>query len=350
MREAKGMNLRKAGTFALFAVLGACVSACDDEEGGAVAQKVSQRPEGYYSLPAPAPEPEPEPEPVEEFSVAPPPPPPPPPPVEDPAEIRSREVSGRLAHARKRGPQHDIRPPPSPPPSPDPLFSEDPDWTRENAPHIESGFPVDMSRKIPRHFVLTGILLDPIDTSIPNIARVLIDNPVFCGHGDKVCVPKMSVAEMRYESLRQGETRVNTRLIRIMSPSGSQIYNGDEVEGFGWGADAMGKAGIVGDIDNRVWERYGTAFITAVTAALTAAAAPTQTNSLTGGVSNATANSANALSQQIGTVTAKVLEQTINLAPIGTIDAGSSITIRLGSDIYIREMSSEKPERRKPVE
>ena len=341
------MSIRKARTLALFALLGAGLAACEDESGPVAVKEAPQKPEGYYSLPAPVPVVEPEPVPVEEPPVVPPPPPPPPPPVVDPAESRAKEVAGRLDGARTKGPHHDIKPPPPPAPAPDPLFSSDVDWTREEAPYIESGFPVDMSRKIPRHFVLTGVLLDPIDTSIPNVARVLIDNPVFCGHGDKVCVPKMSMAEMRYESLRQGETRVNIRLIRIMSPSGSQIYNGDEVEGFGWGADAMGKAGFVGDIDNRIWERYGTAFLTAVTAALTAAAAPTQTAGVTGGVQNATANSANALSQQIGTVTAKVLEQTINLAPIATIDAGSNVTIRLGTDIYIREMSKKKPEGRK---
>lgn len=311
------------------------------------------RPSNYYVVPEPPPPPPTPPAPertaapeVPQVVILQPPPPPapPPPPFNREPQDRAAEAAARVAEARAAGPSQAIQPPPPSPGVPPPLFMDDPDWTREGAPFIDSGFPVDMKRKIPRNWVLTGVLLDPINTAIPGVARITIDSNIPCGSGTLICIQKYSVAELRYDDLKkQGETRVNVRLIRILNPNGAQIYTGDEQEGFGWGADAMGQTGLVGDIDNRIFERYGTAFLTATISALAAAAAPQAQTNTVGGTTSVATNSAQALSQQLGQITAKVLEQTINLAPVASIAAGENVTLRLTSDIYIRPPQTEKP-------
>jgi type IV secretion system protein VirB10 len=49
------------------------------------------------------------------------------------------------------------------------------------------------------------------------------------------------------------------------------------------------------------------------------------------------ANAGNALSLQLAQVTAKVLDQQINLAPIITVPSGSLINIRPTRDVFLRE-------------
>lgn len=98
--------------------------------------------------------------------------------------------------------------------------------------------------------------------------------------------------------------------------------------------DLMGCTGLVGEVDNRLWERYGTALGTSLVAAAASLSVPT-TNEV--GTFSAGANN---LSQQLGQVPAKVLEQTINLAPIVSISVGEIVTLAISKDSFLREPPS----------
>src|SRR3546814_2428639 len=74
-----------------------------------------------------------------------------------------------------------------------------------------------------------------------------------------------------------------------------------------WSSDVCSSdLGLVGEVDNRVWQRYGAAFAMASISALSQAGS-------TATSSQAFGSSANVLSQNLGQVTAKLLDQYLNL-------------------------------------
>ena len=103
------------------------------------------------------------------------------------------------------------------------------------------------------------------------------------------------------------------------------------------GADQMARTGFIGDVDIRMWERYGSAFIVAAISSLASLGNQVSAN-------QTVANGGNALSQNLGQVTAKVLEQSVDLAPIVTVPAGSRVQIIPGTDLWIREPEQVSPQ------
>ncbi len=91
----------------------------------------------------------------------------------------------------------------------------------------------------------------------------------------------------------------------------------------------MGRTGLVGDVDNRNWERYGLAFSTSLIGGIA-------------GLGKAKVNGDeyeefwNRLSDNTTEITTKILEQTMSIAPVITIAQGEPILIRLASDITLK--------------
>src|SRR5260221_12001768 len=96
------------------------------------------------------------------------------------------------------------------------------------------------------------------------------------------------------------------------------------------GADQMARTGLIGDVDIRMWERYGSAFLVASISSLASLGSQVSTN-------ETVSNGGNALSQNLRQVTAKVLEKNVDLAPIVTVPAGSRIEIIPQTDLWIIE-------------
>jgi type IV secretion system protein VirB10 len=133
----------------------------------------------------------------------------------------------------------------------------------------------------------------------------------------------------RYEPLnKQGDTRLNVFWFRIIRPDGAHILNVEDPQFIA--QDLAGHTGLIGDVDNRIWERYGAAFITTLLSAVASTAVSVADNP-------AINNAGNAASLQLAQVTAKVLDQQINLAPIIRIEAGSLVTLGLTKDVFLRE-------------
>ena len=101
--------------------------------------------------------------------------------------------------------------------------------------------------------------------------------------------------------------------------------------------------GLTGEVDNRFFERYGTAFILAgISTAVRAATTSTTTNESLASQSSSLQTGGEELSQRLGEVTASALEQTINLNPILKIAQGTRVQIRPDTDWYIRKIGSEE--------
>ena len=207
---------------------------------------------------------------------------------------------------------------------------------RYAAPGRVSGLPVDNTRILTADRYISGVLETGFNSQVASegggAAIIQTSRDVFGYHGRKVLIPKGSRLICGYEGPeRQGETRVAFRCERILiAGHRAEIWELSAPVG-----DAQGRGGVAGEVDNRFFERYGTAFLLAgVSAAvrLGAAAATPDADSATGRVTD---EGAEELSERFGEITAAVLEQTIDLAPIITLAQGTRVQIRPARDWYI---------------
>ncbi|MFC3674936.1 TrbI/VirB10 family protein [Ferrovibrio xuzhouensis] len=211
-----------------------------------------------------------------------------------------------------------------------------------------SGLPVDDSRIFNADRYISGIVEVGVNSQISSqqggSVIIQVSRDAFGYHNRNVLVPKGSRLICDYSSPRkQGETRLAFNCTRILMAG----YRAEILQLTTPVADAQGRGGITGDVDNRFWERYGTAFVLAgISAAVRlGSAAGTQTSTTTtsttttGSTTAAIADKgAQELSQKFGEISANDLERTINLVPIITLRQGMRVQIRPTQDWYIRRI------------
>lgn len=287
----------------------------------------------YYSAPPPPPPPPPPPVVVQAPPAPPPAPeplppiPPAPPPPDNSDRIRAAQVAAILAERREAGPEIEGQLPDASVPPAKPRL-QDQDYSRDETPHVDSGLPVDRRRILTQDRIINAVLVTPINSQLPGIVRAVVDSNVFGADDRLVLIPKGTVALGRYVPLnKQGETRLNVLWFRLIRPDGAHILNDEDP--FFIAQDLVGHTGLIGDVDNRIFERYGAAMLTTLLSAISTAASSASDNALLN-------NTGTAVAQSLTQVTAKVLDQQINLAPIITIPAGSLITIAPTKDVFLR--------------
>lgn len=199
----------------------------------------------------------------------------------------------------------------------------------------ESSYPVDRSRMITEDMRIPAILEDSINSQIPGRAIAVINRDVYSANGKFVVLPAYSKIICAYESLeKQGQTRLALKCRRIIRPDGVSITLIDAQA-----ADQMGRNGLVGKIDYRLWQRYGGAFLVAgISAIAQAGSGMTRSRAVDQGATN--------LSQNLGQVTSQFLEEAIDIKPVITIAAGSRIQIIPQNDILLKKPKIVKKRKR----
>lgn len=198
-----------------------------------------------------------------------------------------------------------------------------------DAPNITSSYPVDRSFILTEDRTIPAVLLDGINTQIAGTVRAYVSEDVFGASGRFKLLEKGDVVIGKYQPTKKvGDTRVEIAFYRIIrAADGAEVYSSGAA--FAYAADKMGRTGLVGDVDNRNWERYGLAFST----------------SLIGGIAGLGKAKVdgdeyeefwNRLSDNTTEITTKILEQTMSIAPVITIAQGEPILIRLASDITLK--------------
>ena len=213
------------------------------------------------------------------------------------------------------------------------------------APGRLSTRPVDNSRILTADRYIAGVLETGFNSQVASAeggpAIVQTSRDVFGYHGRRILIPKGSRLICAYESAgRPGDTRIGFNCERI-------LIAGHRAEILQLAAplgDAQGRGGVAGEVDSRFWERYGTAFmlagISATVRLASAAAAPNRQESTMGTIADAGASE---LSERFAEITAAVLEETVNLAPVITIPQGARVQIRPARDWYIARPAATLP-------
>lgn len=208
------------------------------------------------------------------------------------------------------------------------LYARDPHYRQWDQRTLEDKFtyPVDRSWILTADRYISGVLETEINSQIPGTVILVVDRPIFAAEGWKVIFPQYTKVVCEYQSLNKvSDSRLSLKCIRAIRPDGASLLFTEA-----HGTDPMGRNGLVGEIDYRTAERYGTAFIMAGISALAGAGTNASSNPV---LQQGAAN----LSQNLGQITTKVIDQYIDLAPIITIEAGTRVHIRPQTDVWLRE-------------
>ena len=207
--------------------------------------------------------------------------------------------------------------------------------TTYKALNVVSGYPVDRSFILTEDRTISAILLDGINSQIAGSVRAMVAEDVFGADGRYKLLEKGDVILGKYdETQKVGETRLAVEFYRIIrAADGAEIYSSGE--SFAYASDKMGRTGLVGDVDNRNWERYGLAFGTAIVGGLTGLGKKNSEDDKYEEFYDRIADSTTE-------ITSKVLEQYMNIAPIITIAQGEPFVLRLKTDITLKAPMTKK--------
>ena len=282
------------------------------------------------SAPVPEPEPEPEPEPVK-LPEAPKVKPPQkrlqgsdlfPPFVRDLSEENARAKlnearRGRVALVTDNeayGSKSDLR---------DEYRMEDDLWQGEE--RTDTSFPVDMERVIPLTSNISALLINEINSEQGGKVTAQVEQNIYGGHGRKVLIPSGSKAVGYFVPLDKiGQKRLTITWIRIITPDGINIHTGNAEM-----ADAMGRTGITGYMDNKYIDKYGIPLLITTIQAAAAYAFPVK--------SQGQAIMVETYGNSMANMGQTVLDETMQIKPIVEIPAGSRINIAILKDIWFPE-------------
>jgi type IV secretion system protein VirB10 len=196
----------------------------------------------------------------------------------------------------------------------------------------DAGDPVNNALILASDRYIPGILETGINSQVGSKGGgsiiIQTNRHVFGYHGRNILIPKGSRLQCAYVSPEKvGVTRISMSCDRI-------LLGGNRIEIFGLSSnvgDVQGRGGVSGAVDNRFWEKYGTALlITALSAGVQAGG-----KVIDSGDSSATAKVSEELSKRFGEITASVLQQAVDIRPVITISQGTRVQIRPASDWYI---------------
>ena len=196
-------------------------------------------------------------------------------------------------------------------------------------PQDLSTLPVDRSRTLTTDMRINAVLDDDINSQIPGVAIAIVDKPVFSPNNKFILLPVFTKIVCEYGIIEQhGQTRLPMICTRAIRPDGVSITLTDAIV-----ADQMGRTGLTGEVDNRTFETYAGAFIMSGISAL----AQSGVNQNSPKYPNWQSNTQTTFSNNIGQVTADVIQKNISLKPVIYIKAGTRLQIRPKVDIVFQE-------------
>ena len=245
----------------------------------------------------------------------------------------------------------------------------DKDYSGIGEEAVQSTYPVDRSRIITADRYIPAVLETHISTNIPS-GRVtaVIENNVYSADNRNILIPAGSRAIGLYQFGGGGDggkgggnggsstsptgSRADVVWLRIIRPDGAAIKVGNQ------SADVMGRRGLSGDLDRRLFERYAEPLFFSTLATLTTLAFSddnTQTTSYTGlnfsGQLGTIATEETSKSEQAARSFASSLLEiardlvvnNVDLRPILRIPAGTRFVIMPTSDIVMKDPQKLEP-------
>lgn len=168
---------------------------------------------------------------------------------------------------------------------------------------------------------ISAVLLNAVDTKLPGqlVARVT-QNIYDSRYGRHLVIPAGSTLQGKYNSsVQEGQDRVLMVFDTLVTPAGGMVPLGNMSA-----ADALGRAGLEGDLHTHFFERLGIATLLALEAVGMDKISPNQSSTSFGGTT--TSPAANGAQIIVNTANQE-LQHRYNVAPNITMPEGAKMTI-----------------------
>lgn len=194
---------------------------------------------------------------------------------------------------------------------------------------------MDANLTIPKGGAIDCNMTTRVVTEISGFTSCIVSQNVYSANGRVLLVERMSEVQGEYGAVGQpGQRRVYVLWSRIRKPDGVTIDIASP------STDSLGAAGMDGIVDNRWFERIGSAYMLSIFKDFLSASAASQAGpNTTGGTvmyQNSLATS-NALAE-------KVLSQSINIKPVVYAHQGARISIYVARDLDFSPVYDVKPQ------
>ncbi len=200
----------------------------------------------------------------------------------------------------------------------------------------------DPNLTIPKGDSINCAMTTRVVTEISGFTSCIVSENVYSANGKVLLIERMSEIQGEYTAVGQpGQRRVYVLWSRVRKPGGITIDIASP------STDALGAAGIDGIVDNRWFERIGSAYMLSIFKDFLAASAAASA----GGTAAANTATGSALYQNsISTSTSlaeKVLSQSINIKPVVYANQGERIAIYVARDLDFSGIYQVTPVKRK---
>ncbi|MDA0939008.1 MAG: TrbI/VirB10 family protein, partial [Proteobacteria bacterium] len=209
---------------------------------------------------------------------------------------------------------------------------------RTNAPNVTATKIGDLKRMILQGKVLDAVLETAINTDLPGSLRAIVTRDVYSEAGSSVLIPKGSRLIGNYDAnISAGQTRVSIIWNRLI------LTNGTDINIASSGTDRLGRAGVAGKVDNKIFERLASAALVSYVIPLAinkvtgigddvvgSETKPDGSTSDTGTVNSVTMREAG---EDFSNIAKDVVNSSFSSSPSITINQGTIITILVQNDL-----------------
>lgn len=209
--------------------------------------------------------------------------------------------------------------------NPPPKTPSDRDFSSQGIEKDVSTYPVDLSRVITADRHIPCVLIEQINSQLEGRATCITERNVYGFHGRNILVPAGSKFMGKHGTLKKvGDERFNIDWTRMLRPDGVHVSLTEA-----YTSDRTGATGVEGIVNNRTWEKYGGAILTATVSAAS------QMSIASKGSSN-TRIAVESYSTDLGRVASAMLQENINIKPYSIVPAGTRINITPTTDIWLK--------------
>lgn len=185
--------------------------------------------------------------------------------------------------------------------------------------------------------IIRAVLLNAVDTSTPGQITARVTEPVYDSrYGRYLVVPTGTTLIGKYDSaIANGQNRVVMGFSSMVTPSGG-VVNLSGVNS----SDALGRAGIPGELHTFFWKRMGVAALLALETVALDRLANSQTSVSTAGTESTTTNTSEAA--KIISESAKQEPWMKPIAPKITIEEGQKISVVTVAHIEVPPVANKR--------
>lgn len=174
------------------------------------------------------------------------------------------------------------------------------------------------------------VLNEALDSTVPGLISCTLTHDVWSQNGEVLLMERGTEVDGEYQStIKQGQIRLGLLWTRAKTPKGVQININS------LGADALGRSGVSGYVDNHFWERFGAAIMTSFV-----------TTSVNSVVSSKSPNGQTVVYGPVVTdgskIVEKILDSTVNMPPTFVKNQGDHIQIKIARDLDFSSVYSLK--------